>query len=71
MQLSGCVAISGDAKGSICMGWLPPVVWVGVAADCARWRLVAPSSASTKCFLLLIIPKRRDCARSEVRPSPT
>ena len=36
----------------------------GVAAECARWRLTAPGSASTKRFLFLIMPKRRDCAKS-------
>ena len=37
---------------------------VGVAAECAPLRLMAPGSASTKRFLFLIIPKRRDRAKS-------
>jgi hypothetical protein len=37
---------------------------VGVAAECARERLTAPCSASSKRLLILIMPKRRDYARS-------
>ena len=39
-------------------------VCVGVAAKCARLRLTAPGSASTKRFMFLILPKRRDYAKS-------
>ena len=39
-------------------------VCVGIAAECAWLRLMAHGSASTKCFLFLIMPKRLDCARS-------
>ena len=39
-------------------------VCVGVAVECARLRLTAPDSASTKRFLFLIMPKRRDCAKT-------
>ena len=39
-------------------------VCVGVAAEFARLRLTTPGSASTKHFLLLIMPNRRDCAKS-------
>ncbi len=39
-------------------------VCVEVEAKCARFRLTAPGSASTKRFLLLIIPMRRDYDRS-------
>jgi len=36
----------------------------GVAAECARLRLTASRNASTKRFMFLIMPKRRDCAKS-------
>ena len=36
----------------------------GVVAECDRVRLMAPGGVSTKCFLFLIMPKRRDCAKS-------
>jgi hypothetical protein len=39
-------------------------VCVGVAAECTRMRLMAHGSASTSCFMFLIMPKRRDCAKS-------
>ena len=39
-------------------------VCVGVAAECARLHLTVPGSASTKHFLFLIMPKRRDCVKS-------
>jgi hypothetical protein len=39
-------------------------VFVGVAAECARLRLMASGNASNKCFLFLIMSKRRDCANS-------
>jgi len=39
-------------------------VCVGVAAECARLRLMALGSASTKRFMVLLMPKRRDCAKS-------
>ena len=39
-------------------------VFVGVAAECVRLRLMAPGTASTKRFLLLMISRRRDCAKS-------
>ena len=39
-------------------------VCVGVAAECARVRLIAPGNAFTKRFMFLIMPKRRDCAKS-------
>ncbi len=37
---------------------------VGVASECARLRLTAHGDVSTKLFLFLIMPKRRDCAKS-------
>ena len=37
-------------------------VCVGVVAECARLRLMALDSASTKCFLFIILPKTRDNA---------
>ncbi len=43
---------------------------VGVAAECARLRLItAPGIASTKRFLFLVMPKRRDCVKSVSRIS--
>jgi len=42
----------------------PACVCVGVAAECARLRLMALGITSTKCFIFLMIPKRRDCAKS-------
>ena len=44
--------------------YMAACVYVGVSAECAWWRLMAPSSASTKCFMFLIMPKRRDYAKS-------
>ncbi len=45
-------------------------VCVGVAAECARLRLLtALGCASTKCFLFLIMSKRRDCAKAVSAPS--
>ena len=41
---------------------------VGVAAECARLHLMVSDSASTKRFLFLIMPKRRECAK-EVKAS--
>jgi hypothetical protein len=37
---------------------------VGVAAECERCQFMALGSASTKRFLFVIIPKRRNCAKS-------
>ena len=39
-------------------------VIAGVSTECARLRLTAPGSASTKCLYFLIMPKRRGCAKS-------
>ena len=39
-------------------------VCVGVAAECARVRPMAPCSVSTKRFLFPIMHKRRVCAKS-------
>jgi hypothetical protein len=39
-------------------------VCVGVATEYGRLRLMAPGSASNKRFLFIIMPKRRDCAKS-------
>ena len=36
----------------------------GVAVEFDRRRLNSPGSTSTKRFLLLIMPKRRDCTKS-------
>jgi len=44
-------------------------VCVGVAAECARVRLMSPGSASTKRFMFLIIPQRRDSAAKSVSAS--
>ncbi len=38
--------------------------FVGVATECARIFPTAPGSASTKRFSFLIMPKRRECAKS-------
>jgi hypothetical protein len=39
-------------------------VSAGDAAECARWRLTAHGSASTKRFLCIMMPMKRDCAKS-------
>jgi len=39
-------------------------VCVGVAAECARLYLTAHGRPSTKRFMFLIMPNRRDCAKS-------
>ena len=39
-------------------------VCVGDAAECARLRLMARGSASTRRFLFVIMPNRRYCAKS-------
>jgi len=44
-------------------------VCVGVAAECARLRLTAPGSASTKRSMSLIMPKRRECVKSVSAPN--
>ena len=44
-------------------------VCVGLAAECARVRLIARSNASTKRFMFLIMPKRQDYAKSASAPS--
>ena len=39
-------------------------VGVGDATECVRLRVTPPESASAKRFLFLIMPLRRDCAKS-------
>ena len=50
-----CIVMATPCYVATCVG-------VGVAAECARLRLTAPSSASTNRFL--IMPKRREVAKS-------
>ena len=76
MLLSGGTSISCMAVLSgtrvvrvVCVWVVTPCrvaacVCVGVAAKCARLRLLALGSASTQRFMFLIMPKRRDCAKS-------
>ena len=52
-----CVWVATPSFVAVC-------VCVGVAAECAWLRLMARGSASTKRFLFLRMPKRRDCAKS-------
>jgi hypothetical protein len=51
-----CVWVATPCCVTVC-------VCVGVAAECARVRLIAHGSDSTKRFLFLIMPKRRECAK--------
>jgi hypothetical protein len=39
------------------------------SAECARLRLTVPGRQSTKRFLLFILAKRRDCAKSVLESS--
>jgi hypothetical protein len=39
------------------------------AAECTRWKLTSLGSVATKRFILLRMPKRRDCANKSVRGS--
>ena len=50
------VRVDVPCRSAACICW-------GVAVGCVRVRPMAPRSDPTKCFLLLIMPKRRDCAK--------
>ena len=74
--LSGGTAIScnvgafWDSRSAVLCVWVATpccvaaYVCVGVVAECARLRLMALGSASTRRFLFLIMPKRRYCDKS-------
>ncbi len=63
-MLSGARVVRVMCVCAVAPCWWAAWVCIGVASECARWWMTPLCSSSTRRFLFLMMPKRRDSAKS-------